>query len=77
MSRKYAQKHRFVCVFIIEPWNEDIFMGGFLTLGGNTLKRGGGNVNKVGQRFPIICLHLEPVIIFAVPMILNFLVEQT
>ena len=33
MSRKYAQKQRFVCVFIIEPWNEDIFMGGFLTLG--------------------------------------------
>ena len=44
---------------------------------GNTLKRGGGNVNKVGQRFPIICLLLEPVIIFAVPMILNFLVKQT
>ena len=47
------------------------------SISGNTLKRGEGNVNKVGQRFPIICLHLEPVIIFAVPMILNFLVEQT
>ena len=33
---------------------------------GNTLKRGVGNVNKVGKRLPSICLHLEPVMIFAV-----------
>ena len=31
----------------------------------------------MGQRFPIVCLQLEPVFRFAVPMILNFLVEET
>ena len=44
---------------------------------GNTLKRGVGNVNKVGKRLPSICLHLEPVMIFAVSMFLHFLIEQT
>ena len=31
----------------------------------------------MGQHFPIVCLHLEPVFRFAVPMILNFLVVET
>ena len=31
----------------------------------------------MGQRFPIVCLQLEPVFRFAVPMILNFLVVET
>ncbi len=43
----------------------------------NTLKRGGGNINKVGKCLPSICLHLEPVMIFAVYLILHILIEQT
>ena len=31
----------------------------------------------MGQRWPIVCLHLEPVMIFAVPIILHFLIEET
>ena len=31
----------------------------------------------MGQRWPIVCLHLEPVMIFAVPMILQFVIEET
>ena len=30
----------------------------------------------MGQRWPIVCLHLEPVMIFAVPIILHFLIEE-
>ena len=31
----------------------------------------------MGQHWPIVCLHLEPVLIFAVPIILHFLIEET
>ena len=31
----------------------------------------------MGQRWPIVCLHLEPVMIFAVPIILHFFIEET
>ena len=31
----------------------------------------------MGQRWPIVCLNLEPVMIFAVPIILHFLIEET
>ena len=31
----------------------------------------------MGQRWPIVCLHLEAVMIFAVPIILHFLIEET
>ena len=31
----------------------------------------------MGLRWPIVCLHLEPVMIFAVPIILHFLIEET
>ena len=32
---------------------------------------------KMRQHWPIVCLHLEPVMIFAVPIILHFLIEET
>ena len=31
----------------------------------------------MGKRLPIVYLHLEPVMIFAVPIILHFLIEET
>ena len=31
----------------------------------------------MGKRLPIVYLHLEPVMIFAVPIILHFLTEET
>ena len=31
----------------------------------------------MGKRLPIVYLHLEPVMIFSVPIILHFLIEET
>ena len=72
-----GEKQKFKKKLLLQQQQQVFKDGPWRCVMGNTLKRGVGNVNKVGKCLPSICLHLEPVMIFAVSMFLHFLIEQT